>query len=324
MASLEETIASLLRHGRDMAKGETARPMRLSEGEPPGVNPGNLRMFAYRPENLAKGAATVVVLHGCGQSAAFADAVGWAELADRMGFAVLAPQQRTSNNTGRCFNWFQPADISRGSGEVASIANMTQAFVQAFDGDPAKVFVTGLSAGGAMATAMLAAYPEIFAAGAVLSGIPYRAAENVTDGFRAMGQGPRHLPPATWAELVRSASSHDGPWPRLSIWQGNADRVVHPANAASLAGQWAALHGLAETPTQVEHLGARRRSVWGGAQGPLLELHLIDGLGHGAPIAGGPEGLGRAQEFVLEAGVDSTLEIARFWGLDAAPARRRG
>jgi len=325
MARLGETVAALLR-GKRKAKPDPSAaarpPTGLSEVKAFGTNPGGLKMFIHRPANLAPGAPLVVVLHGCGQNAGFAGAAGWIQLADRLGFGVLAPQQRVANNPNRCFNWFQGADIGRGAGEAASIRQMVAAALASTAGDPERVYVTGLSAGGAMAAVMLAAYPELFAGGAVLSGIAYRAAEGLAEGFRVMRNGAPQRSADEWAALVRSASPHTGPWPRVSIWHGGADGVVHPDNAQAIARQWAAVHGLQERPNQVDTGAARRRTAWGSASAPAVELHLIDGFGHGAPIAGsGPEGLGHAGAFVMESGISSTLEIARFWGLDAPPHR---
>jgi poly(3-hydroxybutyrate) depolymerase len=101
----------------------------------------------------------------------------------------------------------------------------------------------------------------------------------------------------------------------LSIWHGGADVVVSPGNAARIAGQWAAAHGLSARPDETQMLFGRTRSVWRNADGePVMDLTLLPAMGHGWPLATtGPEGLGTAAHFMLETGVPSTLEIARFW-----------
>jgi poly(3-hydroxybutyrate) depolymerase len=108
-----------------MANHETSV---LTETADFGADPGNLRMLSYVPEGLPASAPLVVVLHGCTQTAAEYDSgAGWSTLADTFGFALLFPEQRRANNANLCFDWFQPEDITRGSGEVASIAAMVKA-----------------------------------------------------------------------------------------------------------------------------------------------------------------------------------------------------
>src|ERR1700760_1068772 len=130
-------------------------------------NPGNLRAFTAPPHG--KGQPLVVLLHGCGQTAAGYDGgAGWSDLAAQRGFAVLAMEQKAANNPGTCFDWFLPEDIRRGEGEVESIAAAVRQFAGEHAIDPSRIFITGLSAGGAMTAAMLACYPETFAGGAII------------------------------------------------------------------------------------------------------------------------------------------------------------
>src|SRR5580698_354371 len=120
-----------------------------------GANPGDLRMLVHVPPHRIAKAPLVVVLHGCKQTAqAYAQGAGWLTLADQCGFAVLCPEQKSSNNRNCCFNWFYPSDTRRGEGEVESVRQMVSKAILDFDLDPELVFVTGLSAGGAMACAL--------------------------------------------------------------------------------------------------------------------------------------------------------------------------
>ncbi len=130
-----------------------------------GPNPGALAAKFHVPNGLEEGAPLVVVLHGCTQTAAGYDYhSGWSRLADEAGFALLFPEQQRANNPNLCFNWFLPGDARRGSGEALSIRQMIETMVATHGLDRTRIFITGLSAGGAMASAMLASYPEVFAA----------------------------------------------------------------------------------------------------------------------------------------------------------------
>lgn len=298
----------------------TPAPPSMVETADFGANPGGLRMLTYAPQGLRSGATLVVVLHGCSQRAeSFAADAGWLELAERWGFVVLAPEQSQMNNPGRCFNWFRQGDIRRGRGEAASIAAMVQAAVQAHGADPNRVFVTGLSAGGAMSAVMLAAYPDLFAGAAVIAGTPYGLARGVRDALRVMRK-PGEPDFEALGQLVRQAGQGAPARPlRLSIWHGDADDVVAVANAQHLARQWAAAAGLPQAPRKLDRPMGRTRSVWGGGAGPRITLDIVHGLGHGVPLSTlGADGLGRTAPFMLEAGLSSTLEVARAWGLERA------
>ena len=157
MRRVSDTITRLSAFRAPAMGGAFAAPDRLSDLTGFGSNPGALRARTYIPEGLAKGAPLVVVLHGCTQNAARYDAgSGWSELADRHGFALLYPEQTPANNPNLCFNWFQPEDIRRDAGEPLSIRQMIGAMIESYAIDPARIFATGLSAGGAMTSVMLA------------------------------------------------------------------------------------------------------------------------------------------------------------------------
>ena len=192
-----------------------------------GSNPGGLRMFSFAPDNLQPAPGLVVVLHGCGQNAAAYDlGAGWSTLAKHFGFALLMPQQQPFNNANGCFNWFNPDDTARDSGEACSIRQMIARAVDDIGIDRHRIFITGLSAGGAMTSVMLATYPEIFAGGAIIAGLPFGVATNVREALSGMFVSPSR-PASELGDLVRNASNHKGPWPKLSVWHGSADRTVH-------------------------------------------------------------------------------------------------
>jgi poly(hydroxyalkanoate) depolymerase family esterase len=276
----------------------------------------------FVPDGLAPGAPLVVVLHGCTQSAADYDAgSGWSQLAARHGFALLYPEQTRRNNPNLCFNWFQPRDTTRGAGEVASIHAMTETMCAAHGLDRARVFVTGLSAGGAMTGAMLAAYPETFAAGAIIAGLPFGCASGVGEALECMGGRGGPVSDTALGGEVRAASPTRACWPRVSVWHGSADMTVTSGNGDAVARQWADVHGLPVAPTRTEMADGHVRSLWADAKGAVvLEHYAVAGMGHGTPLRPGHDvgEAGAARAHMLDAGISSTDRIAAFFGVGPA------
>ena len=327
MPGLGETLLSLkrLRDRVDNAAANLAEPLRLTLAAPLGSNPGDLRMLTYVPPGLPPGAPLVVVLHGCTQNAAAYDhGAGWSALAERHGFTLLFPEQQRANNSQLCFNWFQPDDVAAGHGEVESIRQMTLQMLDTHKLDRRRVFVTGLSAGGAMTAAMLATSPDVFAAGAIIAGLPYGAASSIPEAFAAMNQS-RHRTPREWGDRVRAATPHRGPWPAVQVWQGLSDTTVKPANADELALQWADVHGLPDRPTRSEVIDGARHDAWIVQDRAVVERWLVPGLAHGTPIvpndADADHAVGIPGPHMLDSIISSTWHIATSWGLLTQAAR---
>ena len=292
-----------------------------------GANPGNLRMFQYVPDGLPAGRPLVVALHGCTQSAAaYDDETGWKKLAEQLQFALLLPQQRPSNNLKSCFNWFEPRHIGRDQGEALSIKTMIDRMRADQGSDPKRIFVTGLSAGGAMTAVMLATYPEIFAGGAIIAGLPYRCATGVVEALTSCMRPGKNLTPSQWGALVRGASAHQGAWPTVLIWHGDADPTVAPSNAAELIDQWTNVHSIDRSPEVDETVAGHPHRVFKDEQGEArVESYTLLGMGHATPVDPGPgaEQCGTVAAFIADAGICLGLHIARFSGLTsgACPAR---
>lgn len=332
MLSLRKTLASLARNKRKWeALLAAARSRRPEPGALPdrlqlvhefGSNPGNLRMFTYLPPQHAANPPLVVVLHGCTQTAAGYDyGAGWSTLADRYGFALLLPEQQRSNNPNGCFNWFLPDDSRRARGEALSIRQMIETFVMDKKIDRDRVFITGLSAGGAMTSVMLACYPEVFAGGAIIAGLPYGAASNVQQAFESMFQSPSRSA-REWGDLVRAAAPYGGPWPRISVWHGTVDKIVVPSNAREILKQWTDVHGLPGMPSREANVAGYPRQVWLNDAGEELIESFAINIGHGTPLAtGSADGeCGVAGPFLLDAGISSSYHIANFFRLTNEPA----
>lgn len=323
MPSLSETLARLAAAQPRMTASASAATDRLHDVTAFGADPGNLRARCYLPADLPSASPLVVVLHGCTQSAADYDCgSGWSTLAERHGFALLYPEQRAANNASRCFNWFAPDDIARGRGETASIRQMIAHVTDHHSIDPARVFITGLSAGGAMTMTMLATCPEVFAGGAVIAGLPHGTARSVGDALQRM-RGIGLPTAAALADLLRAAAPAPPRWPTLSVWHGSADQTVAPANMEAIVAGWAALRGIALDTVQADHVDGQRRRRWTKDGVTAIEAYTIAGLGHGTPIdPDGPDGCGAAMPFMLPAGINSTRHIAAAWGIAEAVARR--
>jgi len=290
---------------------------RLSKLTNFGANPGSLAAHFYVPDDLPVGAPLVVVLHGCTQNAAGYDyAAGWSRAADEFGFALLFPEQQRANNPNLCFNWFSPSDTQRGHGETESIREMIRTMGARFKLDGQRVFITGLSAGGAMTAVMLATYPEIFSAGAVIAGLPFGVAHSVPQALERMrGQGLASASELT--SLVKAASAGAERWPRLAVWHGTVDQTVHPSNGQALVDQWRGLMSLPAEPTRRDRINGHLRCVWDGPDGqPFIEHVAVSGLAHGTPLSSlDANSHEHATAHMLEAGVSSTQHILASWGL---------
>ncbi|MCP2260964.1 esterase, PHB depolymerase family [Streptoalloteichus tenebrarius] len=278
-----------------------------------GSNPGNLQMFRYVPSGLSPGRPVVVAIHGCTQDAqGYAASTGWMRLADRHGFSVVFPGQRMANHANSCFHWYLPGDVQRGRGEALSIKQMVDRVRQ--DQGASSAFVSGLSAGGAMAAAMLATYPDVFAGGGVVAGLPYGCANSMMTALWPCMSPGVNKSPQEWGDRVRAAfPGYVGPRPKVSVWHGTADTKVRPLNGIELVDQFTNVNGVSSTPTRTEIVSGYQRRV----HGDSVEYFEITGMAHGQPIdpGSGPEQCGSPAAHMLSVGICSAYHMAKFWGI---------
>ena len=307
----------------DAPIGGAAQAVTLSQVTSFGTNPGNLRMFVYVPSGLPPGSPLVVAMHGCTQSASvYSTQTEWGNLADRFRFAVVFPEQPTANNSSSCFNWFQPGDISRDQGEALSVKQMVDTMKATQSSDPARIFVTGMSAGGFMTEVMMAAYPDVFAGGAVNSGGPYACATSLP-ATSACQQGNVSRTPQQWGDLVRNAfPGHAGPFPRLVAFHGSQDFTVAAADLQQSVDQWSNVLGIDETPEVDETFRTARHRVFRDASGrAMIETYLLSGVGHALTVDPGSNADqgGATGAFSEDHDIYSSFYAAQFWGLMASP-----
>jgi poly(hydroxyalkanoate) depolymerase family esterase len=217
-----------------------------------------------------------MLLHGCDQEAEeFADATRFTAVADRHGIVLVAPEQTFRHHPNRCWRWYEARNQERGRGEPAALAEVAAAMVDErarWRIDPRRVYVAGLSAGGAMALVLAATYPDVFAGVGVHSAPPYRSASGAAGAFAAMaarGVVPDPRPGAP-------------PLPPAVIVQGTADRAVAPANGTRIAAQWLAFNGAGPLRSRITmgELGVRTTRWYERRGRAVLQLWLVDGLGH--------------------------------------------
>lgn len=282
-----------------------------------GSNPGNLSMYVYRPDGLGNGAPVVVAMHGCTQNAnAYYTNSGWPKYADLFGFIVVFAEQKSANAANACFNWFTAGDVARGQGEALSVKQMVDYAQTTYGADPARTYVTGLSAGGAFAAVMLATYPDVFEAGSIVAGIPYGCAP-ATSPYVCMYTTVSKTP-AQWGTLVRNAyPGYSGPYPRVSIWHGTSDAVVVPGNATASRDQWTNVWGISTTPTSTSSLPANTsvENYDSGGQ-TVVRVQRVSGQGHGTPVDPGSatNQCGAAGAYFLDT-ICSAYQDALFFGL---------
>ncbi|KJS32377.1 MAG: hypothetical protein VR64_07655 [Desulfatitalea sp. BRH_c12] len=262
----------------------------------------------------------VVMLHGCTQTPDdFAAGTRMNVLAEEHQCFVAYPAQSPAANSSKCWNWFESADQQRDQGEPSIIAGITRQITGSYPIDRRRIYLAGLSAGGAMAVTLAMTYPDLYAAVGVHSGLPYAVAQDLPSAFSAMHSG--QATPAGWHTAgAPSAQPCAVPVPAI-VFHGDSDTTVHPNNGDQVIAQWTLSHGQQATPSeggatphmrvqrgQVPHGHAYTRTTYNNASGqPVVEHWLVHGAGH-AWSGGSSRGT-----YTDPQGPDASQEMLRFF-----------
>ncbi len=274
-------------------------------------NPGNLSASYFSPK-IAR-PSIVVLLHGCAQEGEeLAKQSGLLGLAKKHDFALLIPQQSFRNNIKRCFNWYSSDDYAKDEGENLSIKNMILTLKQQLGSE--RIFIIGLSGGGAMASSMLVNYPELFNAGAVVAGIPFPCADGLITGISCMKNGPSQTADEL-SLIVNKLNPQQNNWPKLSVWTGKDDAIVNPLNSITLAEHWASLAGIT-APPKVQKATGYTITTWKNKQkNTHVELIVVANLGHGIMVNPNEVNGGEIADYLLASSISTAKHIIDFWQL---------
>ena len=266
------------------ARTEAVPTATLTEVTDFGTNPSNLQMYLYVPDNVTAHPAVVVAVHYCtGSGPAMYNGTEWAQLADTHGFVVIYPSVTRSS---KCFDVASPQALKRGGGsDPVGIKSMIDWTVNAYSADTSRIYATGISSGAMMTNVLLGDYPDVFAAGAAFSGVPFGCFAT-TDGSEwnsACSGGTITHTPQEWGDLVRAAyPGYTGTRPRMQVWHGTEDDVLRYPNFGEEVKQWTNVLGVSQTPAATDSpVSGWTRTRYGatGDRAPVEAISL-QGVGH--------------------------------------------
>ena len=271
--------------------------------------PRTYKLYVPSAYDKARPAPLLVVLHGCTQDPDdIAKGTRFNALAEKHGFLIAYPQQSQKFNGLKCWNWFDSNHQARDKGEPALIASITRRVMNDYSVDSRRVYIAGVSAGGAMALIAAYAYPEIYSAAGIHSGIAYGAVTSISDALSAMRSGARD--PAVLPDAVIKAMGSGRHFPAI-VFQGGADKSVNVVNGEQVVAQLAALFRPAPLKKISERSGVAAsyhftRRIYGDER-PLIEEWIVDELGH-AWSGGSKDGT-----YADPNGPDASAEMIRFF-----------
>lgn len=256
---------------------------------------GQLKYLVYAPSNSAESMPLLLMLHGCTQDPYILEAAsGMKNLADANSFILVYPQQNFMSSPHRCWNWYNRANQMRDTGEAALLAGIVNDVKAAYNVDTNRVYLAGISSGGAMTSILASCYPDMFAAGAVHSGMAYEASTNFIEALLAPITGSATPPPQAGQDAYACSGQQNQTIPMI-VLQGREDDVVHHENGLDTIEQFAQMNDLADDGSDNDSVNAEFTSgepqeVEGGYSYTianfefngelLLQYYSIEGLNH--------------------------------------------
>ncbi|PKS06106.1 hypothetical protein jhhlp_007940 [Lomentospora prolificans] len=258
------------------------------------ATPTNLGMYAYVPKNLKTPAPIIVAVHHCqGSAQGYSGETKYQPLADQHGFIIIYPNSKSG---GGCFDVASTATLTHdGGGDSQTIANMVKHAIDNFGGDPDRVYSVGTSSGAMMTNVLVGAYPDVFKAGSVYSGVPdgcffvqgATATQDPPGWANACADGQLTHTAEQWGDMVRSYyPGYNGTRPRMQIWHGTADNTLRYPNYQEQLKQWSNVLGLTEkqdTPNTPQQ--GYTQTIYGEGTAATAQLvgYSAQGVGHSVP-----------------------------------------
>ncbi|WAU79994.1 PHB depolymerase family esterase [Streptomyces sp. Qhu-G9] len=285
--ALVSLLAAMLLNAPGAAARESAEAAptaALTEVTNFGSNPSNLQMYLYVPDSVTANPAVVVAVHYCtGSGPAMYSGTEYASLADRYGFIVVYP---SVTRASKCFDVASPQALKRGGGsDPVGIKSMVDWVTRTYSADTGRIFATGISSGAMMTNVLLGDYPDVFAAGAAFSGVPFGcfATTNGSEWNSECSGGNSIHTPQEWGDLVRNAyPGYTGPRPRMQVWHGTEDDVLRYPNFGEQIKQWTNVLGVSQTPAATDSPQSGWTRTRYGATGDRAPVEAISlqGVGH--------------------------------------------
>ncbi|KAL1744633.1 carbohydrate esterase family 1 protein [Schizophyllum fasciatum] len=265
-----------------LAGASVARAASLQQVTNFGDNPTGVQMYIYVPDRLAASPPIIVAMHYCtGTAQAYFSGTQYANLANSQGFIVIYPD---APDSGGCWDVHSNQTLTHDAGgDSLGIASMVRYTIDKYGADPARVFATGTSSGAMMTNVLIGAYPDLFAAGAAFSGVPYGCFAGSSMWNSQCAQGQLIKTAQQWGDLARSGyPNFDGTRPKMQVWHGSADTTLYPQNFYEEVKQWTNVLGYAEgsgTNTTNDPQQGYTRATYG----PDFEAIFAQGVGHTVP-----------------------------------------